>query len=128
MFHEFVVLKVASVNSISQLWIMLAINKLFVSSLSDSAQGRRGSYFQARYLSLGKTRVLILGKYVLLGSETQFMKNVTLERFCEMQVKDQFLYHRTYISALERMMKLILFSCVLLVHVFINGICKHYYT
>ena len=37
-----------------------------VSSLSDPEQGRRGSYFQARYLSLRKTRVLILGKYVLL--------------------------------------------------------------
>ena len=42
---------------------------LFLSRLCDSAQGRRGSYFQAQalYLSLREqARVLILGKYILL--------------------------------------------------------------
>ena len=61
-------LKVDSVNSISQLWIisgspllssvvhLASINKcaLVLSRLSDSVAGRRGSYFQAQalYLSL----------------------------------------------------------------------------
>ena len=42
---------------------------LILSRLSDSAQGNRGSYFQAQasYLSLEQAGVLILGKYVLLG-------------------------------------------------------------
>ena len=40
-------------------------------------------------------------------------------------MKDQFLGHGLYISALEHVMKLILYSCVLLV--FINIICKHNY-
>ena len=44
-------------------------NFLILSRLSDSAQSRRGSYSQAQavYLSLEQARVLILGKYVLLG-------------------------------------------------------------
>ena len=42
---------------------------LIWSPLSDSAQGRRGSYFQAQtlYLSLEQVRVLIIGKNFLLG-------------------------------------------------------------
>ena len=41
---------------------------LILSRLSDSAQGRRGSYFKhSLYISaLEQDRVLILGKYVLL--------------------------------------------------------------
>ena len=40
-----------------------------LSHLSDSAQGRKGSYFKHRlYISaLEQARVLILGKYVLPG-------------------------------------------------------------
>ena len=51
---------------------------LIWSPLSDTAQGRSGSYFQAQalYLSLEQVRVLIVGKYVLLG---QFINTVTLE-------------------------------------------------
>ena len=41
---------------------------LILSCLSDSAQGRRGSYFQAHALYLlEQARVLIIGKYGLLG-------------------------------------------------------------
>ena len=41
-------------------------------------------------------------------------------------MQDNFLDHGLYITALEHVMKLILCSYVLLV--FINRICKHYYT
>ena len=42
---------------------------LILSRLSDSAPGKRGSYFQAKlYISfLEQARMLILGGYVLLG-------------------------------------------------------------
>ena len=43
---------------------------LILSHLSDSAQGRRGSYFKHRlYISaLEQARVLILGKYKVLNT------------------------------------------------------------
>ena len=54
------VLKVDSVNSVSQLWIMLGSQDsvvseviLILSRLSDSAAGRRGSYFQGQAVYLG---------------------------------------------------------------------------
>ena len=37
-----------------------------------------------------QARVLILGKYVLLGDINTIIKIVTLESFYEMQIKDQF--------------------------------------
>ena len=44
------------------------------------------------YISaLEQATVLIIGIYVLLGVITQFINIVTLEKFCEMQVKDIFL-------------------------------------
>ena len=67
--------------NISQLWIILGAKiqlyctsdiykqtVLILSRLSDSKQGRRGSYFQAQAFisALEQARVLILSKYVLL--------------------------------------------------------------
>ena len=47
--------------------------------------------------------------------------------FCESIGKGSIFWdHGLYISALEQVRKLILGSCVILV--FINRICKHYYT
>ena len=54
---------------------------LILSGLSDSAPGKRGSYFYAQaYISaLEQARVLILGKYVLLGVINTIYNIVTLE-------------------------------------------------
>ena len=57
-------------------------------------KGKRGSYFKHRPYSISaleQDRLLILGKFVLLGVKMQFINIVTLECFCEMQVKDNFL-------------------------------------
>ena len=86
------------------------------------------------YISvLEQARVLILGRYVLLGVINTVHKHChawvilwnAAEDQTEVRVKDHFLDHGLYISALEHVMKVILCSCVLLV--FINRICKHYY-